>query len=84
MVKTSLYIVNGFHARSVDSRHHISRDWLAQFHSSIAYNIPEGWRICGEYLYAKHSIFYENLPSYFLGFSIWNEKKMNACLGTKL
>jgi len=29
-------------------------------------------------MYAMHSIFYNNLPSYFLGFSIWNDK--NNCL----
>ena len=31
-----------------------------------------GWRVCGENLYAKHSIAYSDLPSYFLTFSIWN------------
>lgn len=64
---------DGFHARSIDSRHHISRDWLAQYHASIAHNIPEGWRVCGENLYARHSIAYTHLPSYFLGFSIWDD-----------
>jgi hypothetical protein len=34
--------------------------------------------MCGENLYAKHSIEYENLNSFFLLFSIWNEK--NECL----
>ena len=69
---TSLY-KDGFHARSLDSRHHPSRDWLAAFHSSFAHDIPEGWRICGESLYAKHSIEYKDLPSYFMGFSVWDE-----------
>jgi len=68
-----------FHARSINSNNHHSRDWLARFHSLyISHNIPDNWRICGEYLYAKHSIFYENLKSYFLGFSVWNEK--NICI----
>lgn len=61
------------HARSVDSRHHPSRDWVKAFHASMCYNIPEGWRVCGENVYAKHSIFYDRLPSYFLGFSIWDQ-----------
>lgn len=69
---TTLY-GHGFHARSLDSRHHPSRDWLARFHGSIAHDIPAGWRICGENLYARHSIAYEDLKSYFLGFSIWDE-----------
>ena len=41
-------------------------------------DIPEGWRVCGENLWAKHSIKYDNLPTYFMGFSIWNER--NVCL----
>jgi hypothetical protein len=67
-----------FHARSLDSNNHPSRNWLKKFHSEFAFEIPEGWRICGENIYAKHSIAYDNLCSYFYGFSIWNEK--NECL----
>jgi len=70
---TSLY-TRGFHARSLDGRHHPSRDWLKAYHSTFAHDIPEGWRICGENLYARHSIAYEALPSYFMGFSVWNER----------
>ena len=66
------------HARSVDGRSHPTRNWVKQFRSQICHDIPEDWRICGENLYAKHSIGYDNLPSYFMGFSIWNEK--NTCL----
>lgn len=66
------------HARSVDGRSHPSRNWVKQFWSTIAADIPEGWRICGENLYAQHSIEYQGLPSYFMGFSIWNER--NVCL----
>ncbi|MBU9200235.1 RNA ligase family protein [Burkholderia multivorans] len=69
---TTLYR-DGFHARSIDSRHHPSRDWLARFHANIGYLIPEGWRVCGENLWARHSIAYTDLPSYFLGFSVWDE-----------
>lgn len=69
---TSLYR-DGFHARSLDSRHHPSRDWLARFHSTFAHDIPDGWRICGENLYARHSLGYDALPSYFMGFSVWDE-----------
>jgi hypothetical protein len=66
------------HARSLDSRHHPSRTWVKALHASIAHNIPLGWRICGENLYARHSIAYENLKSYFYVFAIWNEN--NDCL----
>ena len=66
------------HARSIDSKGGEDRAWVKQFWSRIAYDIPEGWRICGENLWAEHSIHYDNLKSYFYGFSIWNEH--NVCL----
>ena len=66
------------HARSIDSRGGEDRAWVKQFWSSIAHDIPSDWRICGENLWAEHSIHYDSLSSYFYGFSIWNE--MNVCL----
>lgn len=74
---TTLY-PDYIHARSVDSRQHPSRTWVKTFWAKMSYDIPEGWRVCGENLYAKHSVLYSELPSYFLGFSIWNET--NTCL----
>lgn len=73
---TTLYR-DGLHARSINSRNHPSRNWLKAYHSKIAHEIPIRWRICGENLYAKHSIFYTELKSYFLVFSIWNSE--NIC-----
>lgn len=68
---TAMY--NDFiHARSIDGRSHPSRDWVKQFHSTIAYMIPETFRIYGENLYAKHSIGYDNLESFFMGFQVWD------------
>ena len=69
------------HARSLDSRTHPSRDWVKNLHSKIAYLIPENWRVCGENLFAKHTIHYKNLKDYFMVFSIWNER--NECLSWK-
>jgi hypothetical protein len=66
------------HARSINSGNHESRTWVKNFWASIAHEIPDGWRICGENLYAKHSIHYSDLPSYFLGFNIWDNR--NYCL----
>lgn len=74
---TSLYR-HHLHARSLDSAHHPSRSWIKSFHQGFASLIPEGWRLCGENLYAKHSIHYDGLPSYFLLFSVWDDK--NVCL----
>lgn len=65
------------HARSLDSAHHPSRNWIKSFHGSIQHLIPENYRICGENLFACHSIKYDDLQSYFYGFSAWNN---NLCL----
>ena len=59
----------GSHARSPDSRYHPSRDWLKAFAAGIASYLSEGERIVGENLYARHSVAYDALPSYFLGFA---------------
>ncbi len=74
---TSIYSTH-IHARSTDSKDHGSRHWVKAFSHSIKHLIPDGWRICGENLYAKHSIYYEDLCSYFIGFSVWDE--INVCL----
>lgn len=74
---TSLY-PDGLHARSLDSRHHPSRDWVKSWHGLICHDIPPGWRLCGENVYARHSIAYEALDSYFYLFSVWDAD--NRCL----
>ncbi|GEM45422.1 RNA ligase family protein [Deinococcus cellulosilyticus] len=75
---TSLYR-DYLHARSVDNRYHPSRDWIKRYHGQIRHLIPEGYRICGENMYAQHSIVYHDLESYFYVFSVWDEK--NCALG---
>lgn len=59
----------GVHARSPDSRYHPSRDWLKAFAAGIQHRLDSDERIVGENLYARHSIAYDSLPSYFLGFA---------------
>lgn len=59
----------GSHARSPDSRYHPSRDWLKAFAAGVAPYLSEGERIVGENLFARHSVAYDALPSYFLGFA---------------
>lgn len=74
---TSMYR-DYFHARSLDSRHHISRNFVKGLWGNIRYQIPDGWRICGENMYAKHSIYYTELPSFFIVFAVFDNK--NVCL----
>lgn len=78
---SSIYSDAYVHARSTDSRHHPSRSWLKQFAAKIAREIPEGWRLSGENLFAFHSILYSNLPSYFFAFAIFDDN--NTCLSWK-
>jgi hypothetical protein len=61
------------HARSVDSRAHESRTWVRALAGRLRHEIPSGMRVCGENLYARHSIGYERLPAYFLVFNIWQD-----------
>ncbi|MER6114496.1 RNA ligase family protein [Streptomyces sp. NPDC001743] len=68
---TTLY-ADGLHARSLDSAHHPSRGWVKALQSRIGPRIPAGWRICGENMFARHSIPYEDLAGYFYGFSVWD------------
>lgn len=70
-----------YHARSTNATTHVSRDWAKQFWNSIRYMIPDGIRIVGENVYAKHSIYYIELESYFYGFGAYDES--NTLLGWK-
>lgn len=75
---TNIYPDGFVHARSLDTAHHPSRSWVKQYASTFAYDIPQGWKICGENVFAWHSIFYTDLPTYFFVFAIVNEQ--NQCL----
>lgn len=80
---TTLYR-DHLHARSPDSAHHPSRSWVKQLHARIAAEIPPGWRICGENLYARHAIAYRELPSFLFVYSIWNERNEALAWGETL
>ncbi|MFJ1706079.1 RNA ligase family protein [Kitasatospora sp. NPDC088346] len=68
---TTLYR-DGLHARSVDSAHHPSRTWVKALQGRIGHAVAPGLRVCGENLYARHSIGYDGLESYFYAFSVWD------------
>jgi hypothetical protein len=65
------------HARSLDSAPHESRTWVRALAGRLQSEIPAGMRVCGENLYARHSIGYDRLSSYFLVFNIWQD---DVCL----
>jgi len=58
------------HARSEDSNHHPSQNWVRNLHAKIAWKIPEQYQIIGENVFAKHSIFYNELTTYFYVFAV--------------
>ena len=77
---TTIYADGYLHARSLDSANHPSRNWVkANVAPLMVGNLPAGWRVCGENLYAKHSLGYDALPgTYFMVFAIYDEA--NRCL----
>jgi hypothetical protein len=76
---TSIYH-NGSHARSLTSSYHESRTWIKNLQGVIAHKLKQDERICGENMFARHSIEYSDLSSYFLMFSFWVN---NLCLSWK-
>lgn len=68
---TTLYS-DGLHARSLDSAHHPSRAWVKSLQGLVAASIPPGWRVCGENVFARHSLAYDDLASWFSAFSVWD------------
>lgn len=75
---TTIYPDGHVHARSLDTDHHPSRSWIKKYASEFAHQIPDGLRICGENVFAFHSILYTDLPTYFLVFGIYDRN--NVCL----
>ncbi|MEU3652222.1 RNA ligase family protein [Streptomyces sp. NPDC032161] len=71
---TTLY-ADGLHARSLDSAHHPSRGWVKALQGRIGSRIAPGRRVCGENVFARHSIPYDGLESWFYGFSVWDGER---------
>lgn len=67
---TSIY--RGYmHARSLYPPNHPSQSWVKQLAGQIGWLLEGDERVCGENLYAKHTVEYNELPTYFMVFSIW-------------
>ena len=77
---TSVYADGKTHARSMDSRGHVSRNYIKGLAGEIAHVTRsvhgEDIVILGENVYAKHSIKYDSLEDWFYIFGIRNEKYM--------
>jgi hypothetical protein len=69
---------NAFYARSHNAPpKHPSFDICKAMHAKIRTDIPEGFQLFGENVFAQHSIKYTALPSYFLLFNIRSNKDAN-------
>lgn len=69
---TTIYPDGYLHARSVDGKSHESQTWARALASTVGHQLPESWRICGENVYARHSIAYDGLTSYLYVFAIYD------------
>lgn len=79
---TTIYSDGYCHARSIDFRYHESRSFVKQLAARIGPHLPDGWRICGENLHAKHSIHYSDLSSFFYAFAVFDDQPDGGmCLG---
>ncbi|MES9507670.1 RNA ligase family protein [Streptomyces sp. NPDC000609] len=76
--ENTTFYADGLHARSLDSAHHPSRGRVKALQGRVGARIPDGWRVCGENMFARHSIPYDGLESFFYGFSVWDGER---CLG---
>lgn len=65
---------DAFHGRSLTSGTHAWDTATKAMWAEIHNEIPEGWRISGESMYARRSVAYDSLPGVFIVFGIWNEK----------
>lgn len=55
---SSVYHDGYIHARSLDGNKHPWQAWLKKSVQAWCRDIPDGWRVCGENLYPRHSIPY--------------------------
>lgn len=68
---TTIYPTGDFHGRSPDAPPSPAQGPARAEAAAWQYDIPERWRVVAENLYRKHSIAYDDLPCYLLGFHVW-------------
>ena len=69
---TSLY-TSYSHARGINSNSHPSRNHIKVLQSRLSCELPNDLKLIGENMFARHSIYYDNLEAYFLLFAVQNE-----------
>jgi len=64
----------GLAEQGVHAQYSFFWNWARHNEEKIL-KIPNGWKVYGELMYAKHNIYYDELPSYFLVFDIWDGRE---------
>lgn len=64
---------NQFFARSLDSGTQLWDTQAKAIWASMRFDIPTGWRVSGESLYAARSVKYSDLPGPILVFGMWDD-----------
>jgi hypothetical protein len=73
---TTLYKDGTVHARSIDGTNHPWQDAVKAMWRTRCNDLPEGWRVVGENLYARHSVPYDNLRDWIEVFAIFNDRNV--------
>lgn len=69
---TTLYPDGYVHARSIDGTGKEYQSWIIRKWREVAYQLDSHLHICGENLFARHSIAYDDLKSYFEVFGLYD------------
>jgi hypothetical protein len=67
---------DAFHGRSLDSGTHAWDTAARALWAQVRFDIPEGWRISGESMWARRSVPYDDLPGVYIVFGIWDEQQV--------
>lgn len=67
---------DSFHGRSLDSGTHAWDTAARALWAQVRHDIPAGWRISGESMWARRSVAYENLPGVYIMFGLWDERNV--------
>ncbi|AUZ94893.1 hypothetical protein FDI40_gp086 [Agrobacterium phage Atu_ph07] len=72
---TTGYADGYVHARSVDGTGKEYQSFFIKKWREVSFRLPDTLRVCGENLYAKHSISYDNLTDYFEMFGVYDDTR---------
>ncbi|RAL26444.1 RNA ligase family protein [Thermoflavimicrobium daqui] len=65
-----------------EQQFHLLKSWANRYTGELWYLLGDRYILYGEWMYAKHTIFYTDLPHYFLEFDIYDQQE-KVFLSTK-